>query len=133
MTLLPPGATGEPVKVEKVAMVSPDNEIDRWFQEQTARNLTCACGCGRRIEVQRRHYRRGVPTYHYACRANGMQNKRASITGSRYVNGTQLARLLGIGVSTLCRWVKAGKLPRPEKSISGMLLFCRVAIDRQAC
>jgi len=112
--------------------ISSDNEIDRWFQEQTARNLTCACGCGRQIEVKRRHYWRGLPKYHYACRANGMQNKRASITGGKYINGTQLARHLGIGMATLRRWIKAGQLPGPETSLSRMLLFDRASIDRYA-
>ena len=71
-----------------------------------------------------------MPKYHYACRAHGMQNKRASVTGDKYINGAQLARKLGIGASTLSRWVKAGKLPKPAKSISGMLLFERAATDR---
>jgi len=82
--------------------------------------------------VTRRHYWRGVPKYHYACRANGMQGKRASLIGDRYINGTQLAKRLGIGASTLSRWVKAGKLQKPEKSISGMLLFDRAATSRLA-
>jgi len=128
MTLLPPGATGEPVKVETVATISSDNNIDLWLKEQNAKGLTCACGCGRRIEVRRRHYWRGVPKYHHACRANGMQNKRASVAGDKYINGAQLAKRLGIGASTLSRWVKAGKLPKPERNISGMLLFSRHAI-----
>ena len=130
MTLLPLGAAGEPLKVETVATVSSGNKIDLWLQEQKAKGLTCACGCGRRIEVQRRHYWRGVPKYHYACRAKGMQNKRASITGEKYINGAQLAKQLGIGASTLSRWVKAGKLPKPKTGISGMLLFERAATDR---
>ena len=54
-----------------------------------------------------------------------MQAKRASITGGKYINGTDLARKLSIGRSTLKRWVEAGKLPKPEKSISGMMLFGR--------
>jgi len=82
------------------------------------------------FEVQRRHYWRGVPKYHYACRANGMQNKRTAITGDKYINGTELAKRLGIGLTTLRRWVKAGKVPKAEKSISGMMLFDRAAIDR---
>ena len=67
-----------------------------------------------------------------ACRAHGMQNKRASVTGDKYINGAQLAKQLGIGASTLSRWVKAGKLPKPKRSISGMLLFDRVTIGRLA-
>ena len=48
-----------------------------------------------------------------------------TFTGDEYVNGTDLARKLGIARSTLTRWIKAGKLPKPKKSISGMLLFRR--------
>ena len=63
-----------------------------------------------------------------ACRAHGIQNKRASVTGDKYINGAQLARNLGIGRTTLGRWVKAGKLPKPKKGISGMMLFERARI-----
>jgi predicted DNA-binding transcriptional regulator AlpA len=72
-----------------------------------------------------------VPKYHYACRANGMQNKRASVTGDKYINGTELAKQLGIGRTTLTQWVKAGELPKPEKSISGMMLFSRKSLHGQ--
>jgi predicted DNA-binding transcriptional regulator AlpA len=51
--------------------------------------------------------------------------KRTSITPD--INGTELARQVGIGRSTLGRWVKPGKLPKPTKSISGMLMFGRGA------
>ena len=57
-------------------------------------------------------------------------HRKGTITGDKYVNGAQLAKQLGIGASTLSRWVKAGKLPKPKKSISGMMLFGRAAIDR---
>jgi len=59
-----------------------------------------------------------------------MQSKRAALVGDKYLNGTQLAKRLGIGMTTLSRWVKAGKLPKPEKSISRMLLFDREAIGQ---
>jgi hypothetical protein len=52
------------------------------------------------------------------------------IADDHCINGTQLAKRLGIGASTLSRWVKAGKQPEPEKSIAGMLLFNRAAADR---
>ena len=57
-----------------------------------------------------------------------MQAKRASVAGHKYVNGTELARKLGIGRSTLKRWIEDGRLPRPEESISGMMLFGRDCI-----
>ena len=125
MTLLPPGATGEPVKVDTVAEISSDNKIDLWVQEENAKGRMCACGCGRLIEVKRRHYWRGVPELHGDCRHKAMQAKRAAVTGDKYVNGRELAKHLGISRSTLSRWIKAGKLTKPVKSISGMLLFRR--------
>jgi len=59
-----------------------------------------------------------------------MQAKRASITGGKYINGMELAKQLGIGRTTLTRWVKAEELPKPEKRISGMLLFERASVGR---
>ena len=38
-----------------------------------------------------------------------------------------MAKKLGIGTTTLGRWIRSRKLPKPEKSISGMLLFDRSA------
>jgi len=133
MTLLPPEATGKPVKLDTVAVIESGNEVDAWLKEQKAKNLTCTCGCGRQLEVKRRHYWRGLPEYHSHCRHKAMQAKRASVTGEKYINGAQLAKQLGIGASTLSRWVKAGKLPKPKKSISGMMLFDREVIDQGTC
>ena len=56
----------------------------------------------------------------------------SSNSASGYDTGKQAAEVLGIGRTTLGRWVKAGKLPRPVKSISGMLLFEREAIESMA-
>jgi excisionase family DNA binding protein len=70
----------------------------------------------------------GLPKFHGECRHKAMQAKRASITGGKYINGTELAKKLGIGRSTLKRWIEAGKLPKPRKGISGMMLFERAAV-----
>jgi len=127
MTLVPPEPAAEPVELQTEAVLpTDDNIIDVWVLEQNAKEPTCACGCGRRIDIQRRHYWRGVPMYHYACRQKGMQGRRKAITGNKYINGTELAKRLGIGRTTLNRWIVAGKLPKPERSISGMLLFDRL-------
>ncbi|MCY2926262.1 MAG: helix-turn-helix domain-containing protein [Planctomycetota bacterium] len=75
--------------------------------------------------VTRFHYWRGVPKLHSACRHKGMAGERAAVMGDDYINGTELAKKLGIGRSTLNRWVRAGKLPKPVKGISGMLMFGR--------
>jgi len=85
-------------------------------------------GCGRRIAVKRRHYWMGIPKLHGDCRHKGMVAKRAAVTGDKYVNGTELAERLGIRRSALNRWVEAGKLPKPRRGISGMLLFEREAV-----
>ena len=46
--------------------------------------------------------------------------------------GQQAADRLGIVRTTLNRWISKGSLPKPRKSISGMLLFEREEIDRAA-
>ena len=129
MTLAPPGTTGEPVTVETVATIPADeDEVDRWVKEQNVKGRKCACGCGRTVAVLRRHYWIGLPKFHGECRHKAMAGRRAAIAGDKYINGTELAKRLGIGRSTLKRWVEAGKLPKPEKSISGMWLFDRAAV-----
>ena len=60
-----------------------------------------------------------------------MQRKRAELAKD-YYTGMQAAEKLGIGRTTLGRWLKKGKLPKPKKSISGMLLFDPKAINRLA-
>lgn len=52
----------------------------------------------------------------------------ASVIRNKHINGTELAKQLGIDRSTLNRWVEAERLPKPEKSISGMLPFERSAV-----
>ena len=109
--------------------IPSDDKIDLWVKEQNAKGQKCACGCGRMVAVYRRHYWMGLPKFHGECRHRAMQAKRASVAGGKYINGTELAQRLGIGRSTLKRWVKAGKLPKPEKGISGMLLFRQEQIE----
>ena len=60
-----------------------------------------------------------------------MQRKRADLAEG-YYTGQQAAEKLGISRTTLNRWIKCGKVPRPAKSISGMLLFERRAIEQIA-
>ena len=57
------------------------------------------------------------------CRNGGIQRKRRQLAEG-YLTGQQLADRLGIGRTTLGRWLRAGKL-KPTKSIGGMRLFRR--------
>jgi predicted DNA-binding transcriptional regulator AlpA len=54
-----------------------------------------------------------------------MQNRRTALADDRYINGTELATKLGPGRTALGRWIRAGKLPKMEKSVGEMLLFDR--------
>ena len=69
-----------------------------------------------------------VQLYHIMNTFNFMQRMRAGLAKG-YYTGTQAAEKLGIGRTTLGRWLKKGKLPKPKKSISGMLLFDQKAIN----
>jgi len=103
MALQPPGTGVEPVKTERVATIASGNQVDRWLEEQNTKAPTCACGCGRQIVVKRSHYWKGIPKLHGRCRHKGMQAKRDAMAGDEYINGTPLAKQLGIGRNTLGR------------------------------
>ena len=55
-----------------------------------------------------------------------MQRKRRQLAEG-YLTGLQLAEKLGIGRTTLGRWMRTGKL-KPTKSVGGMRLFDRAAV-----
>lgn len=133
LRLRPPGADGEQgdefaVELDGDARL-PADRITAWIEEHRATAPQCACGCGQPVEVRRRHYWMGVPEFRSECRHKGMSRKRANLADGFYT-GQQAADRLGIGRTSLGRWLRAGRLPRPAKSISGMLLFDRGAIDR---
>jgi len=61
----------------------------------------------------------------------GTQRGRSTPDSPRgHYAGQQAADRLGIGLTTLNRWIKAGRVPKPRKSISEMLLFERAEIDQ---
>ncbi|MBA7609941.1 hypothetical protein ES703_17144 [subsurface metagenome] len=131
LKLRPPGADGDLngryVVPLKGAARLPMDRITAWVEENQDKHK-CKCGCGKTIKVVRGHYWRGIPEFHSSCRHKGMQRKRAELAKG-YYTGTQAAEKLGIGRTTLGRWLGKGKLPQPKKSISGMLLFDQGLID----
>jgi len=108
----------------------PMDKVTAWVEDNEGKHK-CKCGCGRIIPIRRQMYWTGIPQYHGDCRHKAMQRKRAELAKG-YYTGSQAAKRLGIGRTTLGRWLKKGKLPKPKKSISGMLLFEQKAIDRLA-
>jgi site-specific DNA recombinase len=135
MRLRPPGANGDgddefAVELDGDARL-PADRITAWVAEHQAKARSCACGCGRPVEIRRRHYWLGVPEFRSQCRHKGMSRKRAQLAAGFYT-GQQVADRLCINRTTMGRWLKASKLPKPSKSISGMLLFDRAAIDALA-
>jgi excisionase family DNA binding protein len=107
--------------------VLPADRVTEWAKRQ--RKHYCICGCGKEIPVTRRHFWHGIPEYHADCRHKAMQAKRAEVTGEHYYNGQQAADRLGIGRTTLNRWIRKGKIPGPVKKVSGTLLFDKSAIS----
>jgi DNA invertase Pin-like site-specific DNA recombinase/predicted DNA-binding transcriptional regulator AlpA len=125
---LPPDESPERVDLQATVTIPTGNQVDVWLAEHQALERFCACGCGRKLTVERRHYWRGLPRLNYDCRQKAMEGKRSALVGDKHMNGDQVARYLGIGRTTLSRWVKRGKLPKPESSISRMLLFNKAQV-----
>lgn len=131
LALRPPGVAEDEfvehaVRVETVAEL-PAGEIDAWMKEHEGK---CICGvCGTVIPILRRHYWRGLPKFHHKCWASQLTRGRVNPDPAKFDNGTQLAKRLGIGRTTLGRWIKDGKL-KPTRVRNGVLLFARKTVDR---
>ena len=125
----PPGA-GDAALVEyTVALEStvelPPGPIDAWFQEQ---NGKCICRiCKKPITVNRHHYWHGLPKVHRECGLAESSQKRAN-PGGEFLNGMQAAAKLGIGRTTIGRWIKSGKL-KPVEKRHGVWLFSKKAVN----
>jgi site-specific DNA recombinase len=133
LRLAPPGAdpadatdAAFAVEIRGDARMAGDR-ITEWMRGQEGKHV-CSCGCGRALPIRRKHYWAGVPQFHDQCRHKGMARKRWELAKDLYT-GQRVATLLGIGRTTLGRWLTTGKLPQPTRSISGMLLFDPAAID----
>lgn len=132
LNLRPPGTESDSgtkyaVGLNGEARLKKD-KISAWVDENQGKHK-CKCGCGKTIPVLRERYWRGIPKYHPDCRYKAMVKKRAELSEG-YYTGMEAAKKLGIGRTTLSRWIKVGKLPMPQKSISGMLLFEKNTISQ---
>lgn len=135
LALRPPGLdstdSGEHVVRLQSDARMPMDRISAWVQEEQAK-LPCCGVCGEPVQVRRLHYWRGIPQHHKSCWIRELtRRKMASVQGAFYT-GSQAARRLGIGQTSLNRWIKNGKAPQPAKVDRGMNLFDREAIDRLA-
>ena len=71
------------------------------------------------VEILKRHFWLGIPKHHQACWNRHLGKVRGQRPG--LINGTDLARRLGVGRTTIGRWLAARKLPQPVKREAGML------------
>lgn len=106
----------------------PAGKIDAWLERHQSK-LKCKL-CGKPIPVKRHHYWQGLPTTHRKCSLAETSRRRAN-PANGYVNGEQAATILGIGRTTLGRWIKRGKV-QPVRKQHGVWLFKKVEIERLA-
>lgn len=125
----PPGAGDAALVEHTVSLESkvelPPGPVDAWFQEQKDK---CVCRiCKQPITVNRHHYWHGLPKVHRECGLAESSQKRAN-PGGEFLNGMQAAAKLGIGRTTIGRWIKAGKL-KPVEKRHGVWLFSKKAVN----
>lgn len=103
----------------------PLGEVDAWLREHDGK-LNCRI-CGKLIQVRRYQYWEGLPQVHRECGLAEASWKRAN-PGGEFYNGVQAAAKLGIGRTTIGRWIKTKKLT-PVRKQSGVLLFDKKAVN----
>jgi DNA invertase Pin-like site-specific DNA recombinase/predicted DNA-binding transcriptional regulator AlpA len=128
----PPGLTADQVVEHSIELQTladyPRGKVDEWL-EQNKGSVSCR-HCGKPVEVRRWHYWNGLPSTHKECALADASQKRAN-PAPGLLNGVQVARLLGIGRTTLGRWMKSGKL-KPVRKEGGVLLFDEAEAKRLA-
>jgi hypothetical protein len=74
-----------------------------WVDLEKAKGRLCACGCAEPIRIAKRHRRVGIPTYRHGHHAGGMTKEVRAIRAEGGMTSGEVARLLGIGLTTLRR------------------------------
>jgi DNA invertase Pin-like site-specific DNA recombinase len=130
LSLRPPG-TGEPVPYAESVQLSetvriPGREIDEWL---LAKQDKCRCViCGELVTVLRRHYWLGLPKHHRRCWLKQKAEQRANPKPG-FLNALQVAKELGVGRTTVGRWIASGKL-KPSGKYRGVWLFEKSQIKK---
>ena len=99
----------------------------RWLRGNQGKHR-CQCGCGAVIRLQPRHYWRGVPRH-----VHGHQNRRGhwrvlQLKEAGYLTASDVARALGIGVTTLRR--REGTIYPQAARIGGIRVYHEADVER---
>ncbi len=107
----------------------PKGKVDAWLLDHE-RKHSCSI-CGEKIQILRRHFWHGIPSYHHRCWASKLTALRSNPDPSKYYNGNQAAEVLGVSRTQFGRLCKAGKVVAVERR-SNVLLFSKATIDEMA-
>jgi predicted DNA-binding transcriptional regulator AlpA len=123
-----PGTMNAETVSVSATVAMPKNKITVWLEEQKGKHVCTVCH--KPVTVERRHFWRGVPKFHRKCWAStALIAKRLDAAGNMLTGG-ELARRLGVGRTTIGRWLKSGKLPPPDRRTAKLLLWHPSVIDR---
>ena len=110
-------------------MEFPTDTITAWLKAEQAAGHSCE-QCGKPVAVRRVHYWRGVPKIHHRCVGKVLAAKRRKAVGKDYTAG-DVCKRLGIGRSTVGRWVASGKLT-PIRYEGKVLVFAKADVENLA-
>jgi hypothetical protein len=120
-----PGVVGRRLALRSCLRLEPLAPSLRWLQENQGKQR-CQCGCGEPIRLQPHHYRR-VPRY-----VHGHQNRRGhwwvlQLKQAGYLTTSDVARALGIGVTTLRR--REGTIYPQAARIGGIRVYHEADVE----
>jgi hypothetical protein len=107
---------------------TPSAEIDAWLEEQQSQYHRCACGCGERIEVQRRHFWAGIPKHRPGHFQAGIAGYWHTLSERGYLTISQVARALGIGETTIRRH-EGGLFPKFQRDQRSRRIFTQKDLE----
>jgi site-specific DNA recombinase len=120
-----------------VATVEEAISVDQWVAREQGKHI-CACPCGAPITIRPIHHapsKGGIPRYIQGHSRSPMQQIQEQLEAEGYLTRGRAAELLGIGITSLIRWERNGKVV-PEQRTYGdrppINVFKKADIERLA-
>ncbi|XYH98459.1 MerR family transcriptional regulator [Sorangium sp. So ce1128] len=114
---------------QRVRLARKKGSVAAWIAAENAKGHTCACGCGKPIRILPSHHSRGIPRYLRAHHPMAVTMETRQLKEAGLLTSTAVARMLGIGKTTLRRLEGTLFEPAPRQGSRKMRVFTPEQVD----